>query len=181
MKTRLARAICAILFGVFGLYVFQASVGPNILHLPAQSTVKPLINTAMPEGWAFFTKPADSSVLTVFARADDGYREITSPANAEPQWLFGLNRESRYQAFESASLLVGVGKEHWTQCEKRETTVDCLERISSSTSVSNNGNLKTLCGSIGLVAEGVVPWSYRQFTDVVRIPREAIRLAVNCD
>lgn len=180
MKTRLTGIICAVLFGVFGLYVFQVSVGPNILRLPGQSTVKPIINTVMPEGWAFFTKPADSSVVTVFAADGDDFDEVTSPSNAEPQWLFGLNRESRYQAFESASLLVGVGQEKWTPCDEAESNVECLDRIEESTEVTNNGNLKTLCGGYGLVAEGVIPWSYREFSDDVRIPREAIRLEVNC-
>lgn len=33
---------------------------------------------------------------------------------------------------------------------------------------------------LGLVAEGVVPWSYREFSQRERIPREAILLEVSC-
>ena len=180
MRKRLTAIACSIVFGVFGLYVFQASVGPNILRLPAQSWVKPIVNTVMPEGWAFFTKPADSSVVTVFASGAGGFTEITAPSNAEPLWVFGLNRQSRYQAFESASLMLGVGKEQWTECSETETNLECLARVETVTAVDNTGELQTLCGRIGLVAEGVVPWSYRGFATDVRVPREALLVEADC-
>jgi hypothetical protein len=75
---------------------------------------------------------------------------------------------------------MGIGQESWTPCDETETSVECLERAEGTTAVTNGGNLKTLCGEVGLVAEGVVPWSYRQFAETVRVPREAIVLEVTC-
>lgn len=180
MKRGLAKVACALLFGVTSLYVFQASVGPNIVRLPGQSALKPIANTLMPEGWAFFTKPADSSVITIYRASETSFREATSPPNAEPVWLFGLNRESRYQAFEAATLLVGIDQKNWLPCSETESSVECLGRVSASVEVRHRGNPRTLCGNYGLVAEGVVPWSYRDLSNDIRIPREAVMLEVSC-
>jgi antimicrobial peptide system SdpA family protein len=179
-KERITRVICWAVVAVVAAFTFQASVGSNVVQLPQQTRVAAVLPSVLPQGWAFFTKAADSSALSVY-RTEDGIENFTVAANADPSWVFGLNRSSRYQGLEITSLLQGIGEEAWTDCGAGGGVADCIRALPTAKSVENTMAMQTVCGRIAVVAEGVTEWAYRDLVDGALIPREAIELEVSCD
>ena len=48
------------------VYTSQASAGSNVLRLPQQTRVAAILPSVFPQGWAFFTKAADSAAISVY-------------------------------------------------------------------------------------------------------------------
>ncbi|WP_187977863.1 SdpA family antimicrobial peptide system protein [Mycetocola sp. JXN-3] len=178
-NSRLTRWGTWIVVAVISAYVFQANVTPNIVQLPLQSRVSQVVQSIMPQGWGFFTKPADSSIVSIYRNAAP-LRDIGLGANSEVSWAFGLDRTSRYQGLEIASLLDGIEKQAWTECDSIEDATTCISGLPIAIPVLNVLERKTICGPVAFVAQGVSQWEYRRFAGEILIPREAIALEVNC-
>ena len=179
-KEPITRVICWAVVAVVAVFAFQASAGSNVLQLPQQTRVAAVLPSVLPQGWAFFTKAADSSALSVY-RTEDRIENFTVAANADPSWVFGLNRASRYQGLEITSLLQGIGEDAWTDCTSGAGVADCIRNLPAAKSVKNTMAMQTVCGRVAIVAEGVTEWAYRDLVDGALIPREAIELEVSCD
>lgn len=179
-KERITRVTCWAVVAVVAVYTSQASVGSNVLQLPQQTRVAAVLTSVLPQGWAFFTKAAESSALSVY-RTEGGIDDFTAAANADPSWIFGLDRTSRYQGLEITSLLQGIGQEAWTDCKSGAAVADCIRALPAAKSVENTMAMQTVCGRIAIVAEGVTEWAYRDLIDGALLPREAIELDVSCD
>lgn len=167
---------------VAGVYVVQENVAPNVINLPAQAALQASIQTVLPEGWAFFTKPVSSEIIYPF-RAEDGgsfHSELVQP-NGSPQYVFGWNRVARNQGVEITALLQGIGKTAWSDCTELDRAA-CLSAASSKGSkrVHNEMPVKTLCGQIVLSAEQTTVWAYRDLTSAASIPIESLALDVSC-
>lgn len=167
---------------VVGVYVVQENVAPNVISLPAQAALQANIQTVLPEGWAFFTKPVSSEIIYPY-RADggEGFRSELVQPNGSPQYVFGWNRVARNQGVEITALLQGIGKNAWSDCTQLDRAA-CLSAASKrgTKRVHNEMPVKTLCGQIVLSAERTTVWAYRDLTSAVSIPIESLALDVSC-
>jgi antimicrobial peptide system SdpA family protein len=130
-----------------------------------------------PQGWAFFTKDAQSDYIVPFEVSDEALRDRSVPVGASASWALGFNRVGRSQGAEIATFLQGVGQDAWTSCRSHD---DC-EALADEEPlrVSNLRNDATLCGDMLLIAQKPVPWEWRNLQTDAR-PQEAIHLDVAC-
>lgn len=180
---RLSRGAAALGIGVcvaVGAYALQGRLdGRGVVQVPGGAEALEISRTYLPQGWAFFTKPADSANTVPYSVRDGHLVAASVGAYAEPRYGFGVDRGPRRQGVEIARLLVGIPKKEWIQCDG-EGIVECARRISTSKDVVNSLSQPTLCGEIVLVAEKVTPWAWRDLRMQVRYPVEGLKLRVSC-
>ncbi|PYY32398.1 SdpA family antimicrobial peptide system protein [Curtobacterium sp. MCBD17_030] len=172
-----------ILGGIVGLtlafYVMQGAVSftPAVVP-PARNDVVHLTRQIAPQGWAFFTKDAQSAYIVPFEVSRGGLIDRSIAVGASAQWAFGFNRAGRSQGAEIATFLHGVGQRAWTNCGTDET---CYAEADAAKPlrVKNPRMEPTLCGRVLLVAQKPVPWEWR-FLRATPLPQEAILLDVAC-
>lgn len=162
------------------LYVLLISLPPSIVRLPGQDRASEVAQTLFPQGWAFFTKDADASVLWPYLNRSGRLEPLIAAPNASAVNSFGWSREGRNQGVEMASLLRGLDKERWSSCAAGEDHGCVTEASRKPITVTNRMPSKSLCGDIVLVAKGVTPWAYRYLTRDTTVPREALALRVAC-
>ena len=169
-------AVCVLLGG----YVLQGRLqNSGAGALPFQSEVSPVMQKVLPQGWAFFTKPADSEALVPY-RIDAGVvKPLSVGEYAEPSNGFGFDRSKRRQGVESALLLQGIGKSSWKQCDGAGVSV-CVAAAPTVVRRVNGLPSPTLCGPLVMAAEQVTPWRWRHLRDQPRYVTEVLRLQVSC-
>ncbi|MWV29756.1 SdpA family antimicrobial peptide system protein [Rathayibacter iranicus] len=168
--------------GIVGLtlafYVFQGAVSfrPSVLP-PARNDVIQVTRQIAPQGWAFFTKDAQSDYLVPFEVSDNSLVNRSVDVSASAEWALGFNRMGRAQGAEIATFLQGVGQGAWTKCG----TENACEAVAAGEPlrVHNPRNNPTLCGELLLVAQKPVPWEWRNLQAEARF-HEAIFLDVAC-
>ena len=163
---------CAFLLVI---YVLHAALPATVISLPGQDTR--LVSTFMPEGWAFFTKSPRSVSPVVYRYEPAGtWRDVTAGPIAEVTDVMGLDRMSRSQGTELAMIVRLVPEDAWLDCQQLPT--DCLSRTTAARTLPNLSNHHSVCGEIGIVAQEVLPWAWRE-TPVV-MPSKIVRVKVTC-
>jgi len=161
-------------------YIAQASLPPNVISLPGQAPLAPVVQQLMPQGWGFFTKPADSEILEPFASGSSDLLPLSTLPNASPMHGFGWSRRGREQGVEMAQLLQGKDENDWFKCTPREPG-DCVDRAAAHLHESSNRwPIPSLCGRVVIIATRVVPWAFRHLESDPRRPTQAIGLNVEC-
>lgn len=178
---RRAAAVPAVLLVLLTSYVVTGSSdSPAVVHLPFAASVHRVTSTFMPQGWAFFTKPADSEMLVPFAVGDQGLDPLSVGVNGEPRFAFGLDRTSRVQVAELSLLLDGRGESTWHKCEG-ETHAQCLAEDDLPVGDAvNRLPAPTTCGRVAIFAEQVTPFEWRLQEHRRRIPTQVTVLDVRC-
>ncbi|MFB4426944.1 SdpA family antimicrobial peptide system protein [Streptomyces sp. QL37] len=165
----------AVLCAVVALYVAQTQVPKNVLSLPAQKSVKPVVVTVAPQGWAFFTKSARSPEFEPFRRSGSTWTSASLGRHS----AHGFDRVSRSQGIETALLLHEAGRATRTACELSPVQ-ECLRKARVSTTVTNRTPDPTLCGPIAVVEQKPTPWAWRDLLPATRNPQSATLLDVSC-
>lgn len=136
------------------------------------------VQQVAPQGWAFFTKSPRSEVYYAYAASSSGTWEPANRGpNAQPKYLFGLNRESRLTEFDVQTLVAEAEKSWWTECPSSSNDQECLDRAASH-SIAVSGYDLRLCGEVGLLRREPVPWAYRDFYE--KSSGSSLRLTVEC-
>lgn len=176
--SRLSVVVASIVGLTLAFYVFQGAVNftPPVLP-PARNDVIQVTRQLAPQGWAFFTKDAQSDYLVPFEVLDDSLVNRSIAVSASAGWALGFNRMGRAQGAEIATFLQGVGQGAWTKCG----TEDACEAVAARAPlrVENPRNNPTLCGELLLVSQKPVPWEWRNLQAEAR-RQEAIFLDVAC-
>lgn len=171
-----AIVVCVVLGG----YVLQGRLqNTGAGALPYQAEVSPVMQKVLPQGWAFFTKPADSAAVVPHRLADGSAESVSVGEYAEPSNGFGFDRSKRRQGVESAMLLQGIGRSAWQQCDGADVgtcAADAPEPVRRANTLPN----PTLCGPIVMAAEQITPWKWRDLRDEPRFVTEVVRLEVTC-
>ncbi len=177
-----ASRLSVLVAGIVGLtvafYVFQGAIDftPAVLP-PARNDVVHVTRQIAPQGWAFFTKDAQSDYIVPFEVSGGALRDRSTPVGASASWALGFDRVGRAQGAEIATFLQGVGQDAWTSCGSRDDCAAVADDVPLP--VSNARNDATLCGDLLLIAQKPVPWEWRGLQTDAR-PREAIRLDIAC-
>lgn len=175
-----AVASVVVLCVLLGGYVLQGRLqNTGTVVLPYQAEVSPVMRKVLPQGWAFFTKPADAEALVPYRLDAGSLASVSVGEYAEPSNGFGFDRSKRRQGVESAMLLQGIGKSSWHQCDGTEL-VTCAVASPSVVRRVNTLPDPTLCGSIVMAAEQVTPWEWRELRDTPRFVKEVLRMEVTC-
>jgi antimicrobial peptide system SdpA family protein len=174
-------AVVAHLFSLgFAILVLLASIPSVATTQSLPKKASELVHAFFPQGWAFFTKDAQSSVLWPFDVSSKGLKPLIAGPNASPANGFGWNRIGRYQGVEMAGLLKGLGKAVWHQCSSGAGERCVAGALARPVSVTNQAGIRTLCGSVVLEARGTTPWAYRRLTKQTSFLREVVALEVAC-
>lgn len=172
VRARASRRACLVItlvLLVVGLYDVKAHVPANILALPGRAASVEVMNSLLPQGWAFFTRSPREAGLRVYPVRDGALGGHAQPANAEPGNLFGLDRDSRSQGTEIGLLNAAVPDEAWVACEGPRDV--CLPAALEAAlagdlpSIVNTSLVQTICGPVVLSGEEPTAWAYRDLVD----------------
>lgn len=167
---------CAGLLLTF--YVFQGAVSftPAVVP-PFRNEVVHYTRQLAPQGWAFFTKNAQSKFVVPYGLQSAGMKSLAGPVGASWEYALGFDRSGRAQGSEVAMVLSGVGKNQWAQCSSIESCG--VAARSSPVRTRNVRTGPTICGDVLLVAMQPVPWEWRDLRSRPT-PAEAIQLQIRC-
>lgn len=178
MVSRLAVLSAGLIASVLGFYVLQGALSSTPAFVaPYRNEVAHFTRQLAPQGWAFFTKDAQSRFVIPYAISDRGLKATANPVGASPRFAFGFNRAGRSQGAEIASLLRGVGQDRWRSCHSPE---ECADKIhGAGVETRNERHDPSICGEVLLVAAEPVPWEWRDLSTGPSI-EQALRLRVRC-
>ena len=163
---------CALLLVV---YVLHAALPATVISLPGPDTR--LVSKFMPEGWAFFTKsPRDVSPQVYRYQPGGAWLDITAGPIAKASDAMGLDRLSRSQGTELAMIVRLVPEKAWIDCHQQP--IACLSQADVALTLPNMSNHYSICGEIGIVAQEVLPWAWRDTPAVM--PSKVVRVRVKC-
>ncbi|AFR28182.1 hypothetical protein ARUE_c12620 [Arthrobacter sp. Rue61a] len=168
---------------VLGTYSILSSIPSTILTLPYFDQVKPNAVSAMPQGWAFFSKsPRDPSIAPYREDANGSFTSLSKLPTTRVENLFGVSREGRAQGVEVALISGGSDAGNWMDCSS-PVLQECAERVHDTPSsvVTNTVASPTLCGDVVLVQTTPVPWSFRHQTSLREKVDKVIKLRVDCN
>lgn len=166
------------ILGVLVLYVGRATIDYNIVELPAERHIGPVVSELAPQGWSFFTKSPREPDIRFVARegdgaGDPGVKVLTPHSRAEN--LFGWNRASRAQVAELALVVGELEDSDWMSCESGQC--GAMER---PVPVDNKEPVPSLCGLLTLQYVEPVAWAYRDFVDSTYQVTNQIEVDIQC-
>jgi antimicrobial peptide system SdpA family protein len=168
----LAACWCIVL-----LYVIHPALPFNALKLPAASDVN--VSVWVPEGWRFFTRnPREDQTLLYRRQGDGAWASASLGPNMRVSNLLGFGRRARAQGIELGVLIYNQPKTIWAPCEEEPDR--CLERTTNVIAVRNRSPEPTLCGSVGVVMQNVVPWGWAISGEKFTMPSKVARFDIQC-
>jgi sporulation delaying protein A len=171
----LALFVC---WGTLGLYAVHGQMPRNVIELPFESRLRPLLPYLTPEGWAFFTRSAREPKLVTYRLASDGrWQSADLGPHSRPTNLFGLDRRSRAQGVEIALLLGTIRTDRQVEC--KEAIPKCLESL-RAVPIRNVSPAPSLCGDVGVAQQEPLPWAWSGAASEVTMPSKVVRLAITC-
>ncbi|GIH11519.1 hypothetical protein Rhe02_95860 [Rhizocola hellebori] len=160
---------------VFMAYVLHAALPATPFGLPFEQ--KRIVQTVLPEGWAFFTiSPRSPDVVVYGTGPDNAWHRLTVNAHSGSGALLGLNRRNRSQGTEVALVANQVPPEVWSACDR--DPLDCLSTLTPQRTVANFATQQTLCGEVGMIMQEVLPWAWRDLPTTM--PSKVVRVVVTC-
>lgn len=164
-------------WSIVALYAVHGQMPRNVLELPFESRLRPLLPYLTPEGWAFFTRNAREPKLLTY-RLDAGrWRTADLGPHARPTNLFGLDRRSRAQGVEIALLLGTIRKDGPVDC--KDAIPACLDRL-PALQIRNASPAPSLCGDVGIAQQEPLPWAWSRAASEVTMPSRVVRLDITC-
>lgn len=136
------------------------------------------VHAVLPQGWKFYTRDPREANNYVYQLVEGTWQNASIGPNARPAFLFGINRRGRAQGLEYGLLVTDVDPMAWEECE--EHPFACLARLPAADTLANASPDPTLCGTIALVRQPLVPWAWRTSADALDMPSLLIRLEVTC-
>lgn len=161
-----------------GLYAVHGQMPRNVIELPFESKLRPLLPFLTPEGWAFFTRSAREPKLLTYRRAEGGrWLSADLGPHSLPSNLFGLDRKSRAQGVEIALLLGNIHKDGVVDC--RDVITACLEPL-PALPIRNTSPAPSLCGDVGIAQQEPLPWAWSAAAAETTMPSRVVRLSITC-
>ncbi|WP_412538042.1 SdpA family antimicrobial peptide system protein [Longispora sp. K20-0274] len=174
--TATGRRVASVASGAVLLvaYVLHAALPASPLHLPGPDTT--VIRLFTPQGWAFFTKSPRSTDTYVYRLDGDSWHDIDAGPLAQPEYTMGLDRAARAQGAEIALLRSHLTADVWRDCDREPDA--CLAETAVAATLANGSTVRTVCGDVGLVERGPLPWAWRDLPTTV--PSRVARVRVTC-
>ncbi|MEA9984600.1 SdpA family antimicrobial peptide system protein [Subtercola sp. RTI3] len=149
-------------------FVFDTNQPDNVLTSTWQTSIKPVVQTILPEQWGFFTKsPRDDVILPYSYSNGLQWSAAGLYPHSRAEFAFGLNRVSRAQGVEVGIIYKAVLDENgtWTDCDEGTSALDCLTTLAAKpgpawVTVANPSPDPTICGKAALSKAEPIPWAY---------------------
>ncbi|WP_374203711.1 SdpA family antimicrobial peptide system protein [Pseudonocardia sp. ICBG601] len=180
-RVALAAVLClGVLLSTLSMAVFFA-LPSNVVSWRDGGAVRKIVASALPEGWAFFTKPPNDPEYVPIYSADGGrtFEGGSSLPNSRFENWYGLLRSQRAQGPEIANLSNEPLK--WQMCENKHGSA-CYKQVwaGSPTFVRNSSPVPTVCGRAIVMETRPVPWAFRDFYKEVRENERGALVEVTC-
>jgi antimicrobial peptide system SdpA family protein len=160
---------------VIVLYVLRGALPVTPFSVP-DTPERNYARVFVPQGWAFFTGSPRVPHLTVIGNHNGQWRVLSPGRLAVPEDLMGLDRV-RQARYSDLNVLVGeVPDAAWSDCDTVPT--DCVTGLPAGPVIANPSPRREVCGDIGLIAQEVVPWAWRNMPTVM--PSRVARATVTC-
>jgi antimicrobial peptide system SdpA family protein len=154
--------------------VFYFPKGP--LSPELSISVQQDLRQVLPEGWAFFTKSPRDPEFALYRRSGNSWvTALHGPQSDVGNW-FGLSRKSRAEGIEFGMISVAVGK-RLTTCSG--DWQDCAKKLRPNIVFQDTEEHPLLCGSLLIVNQTPVPWSWATFQHVT-MPSTIAYVDVRC-
>lgn len=72
--------------------LFSQAPANSVFYPQGSSKMQQFFTSLFPQGWEFFTKPADSEMLSAYKISEHEHKNLSFGVNAEPSGYFGLSR-----------------------------------------------------------------------------------------
>jgi len=154
-------------WAIIGMLAFQINQSQNALTATWQKDSRQVVQTFLPEQWAFFTKSPREAVLLPFAYSErDEWSSISEYPHSRAAHAFGWDRKSRAQGIEIGLVYSGMKASDWVVCSDIDSVFECLGRETSASksdwpTVNNPSPDPTLCGTVALSSVQPDPWAWR--------------------
>ncbi len=180
-RVTVAATLClAVLLSTLSMAVFFA-LPSNVVSWRDGSAVRKMVASALPEGWAFFTKPPNDPEYVPVYSVDGGRTFVGGsllPNSRIENW-YGLLRSQRAQGPEIANL--SNEPLNWQVCENKHGPA-CYKQVwaGSPTSVRNSSPTPTVCGQVIVMETRPTPWAFREFYEEIRENERGALVEVAC-
>lgn len=166
-------SLCALV-----LLIFFSSIGFN----PIQSEVshQKLINTFVPQGWAFFTRSSREAQVLLYTVEGETLTPVRHK-HSDISKAFGLSRKSTVIISEIGVIRSKIPDSLFVNSEWSYQTGRTGEFPRNSVPVENEVAKAVLCGEYVLVFQKAVPWAWSKSVEQVNMPAKVIRLDIICN
>lgn len=187
MSTERRRALSLVVWLGVLAFVVNSVVIASLPHSAwgshAELFSRSTVQTALPQGWAFFTRDPQEPRLTSYVKPDGGEWELEDTGgNGSVRWWFGLDRQARLAGLEMGVIQQAAGQDAWQECASRDP-VECLEEHEENASDApavNDSERATLCGRVGIVSTPLPPWAWNTDEGKPQMPSEVLMAEVEC-
>lgn len=173
-----AATLLALAWSGVAVYAGRTLQATNPLALPLERTLKPLLVTLLPQGWAFFTKSPRDVNFFIYRPRTSGWSSAYAGPLARPRNAFGLNRLSRAQGVEFGLLTRELKGASWRPCTV--SPKGCLSRYGPPVRVRNPSPQPLLCGTYGFVEQRPVPWAWARSRGEFDMPSRSLVIEAAC-
>jgi len=153
-----------------------AAFPANVLKT-ANSETLTVVSSVAPQGWAFFTKDPQDVELVAYRPAASGLESLQATPQSRVENAWGISRTQRAQGPELAAL---SNELTWTECVSGELTTDCVDEAAEFQRIVSPVPHPSLCGSVVIVQEKPVAWSFRDLVDGSHTAERIAYVSVEC-
>ncbi len=158
------------------VYVLHAAMPFNPIGLPGEASLG--VRSLLPQGWRFFTKDPQELRLLYYLLTASGWESAMLAPHAAPRNSFGLDRRSRAQGVEAASLANLARPSDWSSCH--QSFHECVAALRPVLEVRNLAPNPTLCGEIAFSRQSPLPWACSKRAAHSVMPSQLVRLRALC-
>ncbi|HEY8040007.1 MAG TPA: SdpA family antimicrobial peptide system protein [Polyangiaceae bacterium] len=162
-----------------GVLAVRTRLSANAIDsIEAPSTQVEVAGRLFPQGWRFFTRNPQESVITPYEAAPGGWASASIMPNSRASNLFGLDRRGRTQIPEVVGILSQMKSHAWVDCTG--APLGCLDGAPLAGTVVNKAPAPSLCGEVAFVSQPPVPWAWARSGREVVMPSRVTRVRIRC-
>ena len=171
----------AIPLVAFLVWLFASSIPESAVHGSPGS--QRLLRRVIPEGWAFFTRPAREITHKVYRESTDGSYIDDSVVNVKLSNRISPSRLVRVRSISLGAIYNALPDDAWQVCKGGPTKCGLKLRGGPSRAVTLSFHRPGYCGELLIERSVPVPWALRDSYRKLRreAPAEYAKVRVDCE
>ena len=174
-----ALALALLAVSLLGASIF-ATMPTNTISV-SYGELSPYWRLFWPQGWAFFTKKAQSPISLIYKYEGSEWRLDNVGRNGELHHLLGLSRLPRARLIEFGFLQSFVGEELIPCEEEPSRCLAAFQREHGLLPLVNPTEGPLLCGPLGFVFQDPLPWAWRESRAETVMHSKVVAVSVDCN